>query len=296
MKQQQIAFIINPHSGTHPKDRIPALVGECLDAERFAPEVVFTERPGHATELAASYASRGYSCVVAVGGDGTVNETACGLLHTSTALGIVPTGSGNGLARHLGIPIDPRRAIRQLNSAVVSAIDYGLINGHPFFCTCGVGFDAHVSREFATVKTRGFLSYVRKATEAFFSYRPQQYRLQSEERVLDTTAFLITVGNASQWGNEAYVAPRASLHDGLLDVVVLSPVGLFPAIEEGAKLFTRRIGNDHHVATWTTRELVIHSDEDVPSHLDGEPFGLMREVCIRIVPKGLKVFCAEGFQ
>ncbi|NDV47672.1 diacylglycerol kinase family lipid kinase [Paludibacter sp. 221] len=294
--KKRIAFIINPISGIFHKDKIPSLIRNYLDSELFDYEVVFTQYAGHATEIAKSFAEKGYDCVVAVGGDGTVNEIACALRHTDTALGIIPTGSGNGLARHLHVSLSTIRAIKQLNKSKVSAIDYCLINETPFFCTSGIGFDAHISMEFCKVKQRGFFSYLRKIIIGFFSYKPRKYQIVSEEKNVEMEAFMVTVANASQWGNAAYVAPKASLKDGLFNVVVLKEVRFFPALWLAFKLYTKKIGNDKYITTWQTGDLTIKATHDMPSHLDGEPFDEGKEVRVRVVPAGLKVFCAKEFQ
>ena len=294
--KKKIAFIINPISGIFHKDKIPALIRKNLDLSIFEPEVVFTQYAGHAYEIAKEYADKGFDYVVAVGGDGTVNETAHALCHTNTALGIIPTGSGNGLARHLHVSLSTRRAIKQLNKSKISTIDYCQINGKPFFCTCGVGFDAHISMEFCNVKKRGFFNYLRKIIVAFFSYKPNKYLLQSGEEEFSTEAFLVTVCNASQWGNAAHIAPKASLKDGLFDVVILKEVRFFPALWIAVKLYIHKIDNDKYLKTWKTNELIVNSEKQVPTHLDGEPFERTKQVRINIVPAGLKVFCAKKFK
>ncbi len=293
--KKRIAFIINPVSGIFHKDRIPFLIHKYLDPNLFAPEIIFTQYPGHASRIAKEYADKGFDYVVAVGGDGTVNETACALIHTNTALGIIPTGSGNGLARHLNVSLRTKKAIKQLNNSKISTIDYGLINDKAFFCTCGVGFDAHISMEFCKVKKRGFFSYLRKIVVGFFSYKPQNYFIQSNEEEFETEAFLITMGNASQWGNAAYIAPKASIKDGLIDVVVLKKVKFLPALRLTFKLYTHKINNDTYIKTWKTDKLTITAKKDMPSHLDGEPFEKGKQISINIIPAGLKVFCAKDF-
>ena len=149
MEKKKITFILNPISGTHSKDEIPAMIESILDKERFDTEIVFTEYAGHAAEIAEARAEAKTDIVVAVGGDGTVNEVARSLVHTESALGIIPCGSGNGLARHLCIPLNPRKAISIINQCQIESFDYGVINDIPFFCTCGMGFDAFISLKFA---------------------------------------------------------------------------------------------------------------------------------------------------
>lgn len=295
-EKKQIAFIINPISGFFHKDRIPKLIEKHLDANIFTPKIIFTEYAGHATVLAKEFTEKGFDYVVAVGGDGTVNETACTLRHTDTALGIIPTGSGNGLARHLHISLNTKKAIKQLNKSKVSTIDYGLINGKPFFCTCGVGFDAHISMEFCKVKKRGSLSYLGKILADFFSYKPENYLLKLGENEINTNAFLITICNSTQWGNAAHIAPKASVKDGYFDIVTLKKVNLLPALWLTFKLYTHRISDNKYIKIRKADEITITSENKIPSHLDGEPFEKTKKVQINVVPAGLKVFCAKNFQ
>ena len=197
-EKKRITFIVNPISGVLDNRQIMEGVGRRLDKEAYEARVIYTERAGHAVELAAREAAQGTYAVVAVGGDGTINEIARSLVHTSTALGIIPCGSGNGLARHLQIPLDPRRAIGILNEGHVETIDYGILNGTPFFCTCGVGFDAFVSLQFSKAGRRGPLTYLEKTLFDSLKYRPQTYELEMDGYTARQKAFLIACGNASQ--------------------------------------------------------------------------------------------------
>ena len=178
MDQHTITFIINPISGTGQKDAILAAIEEMRTIAPESISVRRTERAGHATEIAAEEAARGTDVVVAVGGDGTVNEVARALVHTETALGIIPCGSGNGLARHLRIPMDVEGAFQLIEELCITSIDYGTINDAPFFCTCGVGFDAFISQKFAEAGKRGLATYVEKTLTDGIHYRPQTYRVE----------------------------------------------------------------------------------------------------------------------
>ena len=175
---KNIAFIVNPISGTKTKNRLAKLIRELLDPVQFSPTVVVTEYAGHATQLAQQFAAQDYYAVVAVGGDGTVNEVASGLIGTNTALGIIPNGSGNGFARHLDISTRMNRAIEMLNSSEVISVDYGMVNDIPFFSTFGVGFDAVVAQDFAD-SSRGFKGYVQSIFKDLFKYKPETYHHQS---------------------------------------------------------------------------------------------------------------------
>ena len=190
-----ILFIINPISGTAGKEDLPTEIMRYIDKDQFDIDIIFTEHAGHAKCLAQEAASRGINIVVAVGGDGTVNEVASALAHTQTALGIVPCGSGNGLARHLLIPLKIKQSIEIINRHLVRELDYGVINEHPFFCTCGMGFDAFVSMKFAETGKRGPITYIQKVLESGLKYRPETYEISNDDGVSLHKAFLISCLN-----------------------------------------------------------------------------------------------------
>lgn len=286
---KNIAFIINPIAGTQNKRRIPKMVNKLLDTSRWMPDYVFTEYKGHGTELAKHYAEMAFDAVVAVGGDGTVNEVAAGLVGTQTALGILPIGSGNGFARHMGLPLRLPNAIQMINHSEPISCDYGLANGRPFFVTCGTGFDATISEEFARMSKRGLSMYIQQIVKHIFSYQPQQYHLTGEGIDLAGEAFLLTVANCNQWGNAAVIAPKASIQDGLLDVVVCSPFPLILAPGLALSLFTRTIDQGMHVSSLKAKQVTLHRESDEPFHLDGDPVQMGTEIDIRVVEDGLRV-------
>ncbi len=293
--KKKIAFIINPISGTNNKNMLPDLIRKELNSFLFEPEIVFTQYKGHGLELSKAFAAAGYENVVAVGGDGTVNEIARGLINTNAALGIIPVGSGNGLARHLSIPINSKQAIHLLNHSEAIKMDYGMVNGQPFFCTCGTGFDAYVSTEFAKSKNRGVMTYIEKMITGYFNYKSQNYHLVGEGIDLKDKAFVITFANASQWGNNAYIAPQASVQDGMMDISIMSnfPIIAIPSI--ALQLFAKTIDKDLFVTTLRTNEITLYRDEHGPFHYDGEPYEEGLEVKIKIVPEGLNVLVKKRF-
>jgi YegS/Rv2252/BmrU family lipid kinase len=293
--KKKIAFIINPISGTNNKNELPNLILHELNQSVYAPEIVFTEHREHGRELSAKFVAEGYDIVVAVGGDGTVNEIARGLINTNVSLGIIPAGSGNGLARHLAIPMNTKQAIQQLNNSETVKIDYGIVNGQPFFCTCGTGFDAYVSTEFAKSKNRGVMTYIEKMITGYFNYKSQNYHLLGDGIDLKDKAFVITFANASQWGNNAYIAPQASVQDGMMDISIMSnfPIIAIPSI--ALQLFAKTIDNDLFVTTLRTNEITLYRDEIGPFHYDGEPYEEGREVKIKMIPDGLNVLVKKRF-
>ena len=222
--KKRIVFIVNPISGAQQKEVVLAQIVRAIDTTKYDYEIIKTAYAGHATQIAERAVSDGVDIVCAVGGDGTVNETAKALLHTNTALAIIPCGSGNGLARHLHIPIDPIRAAELIDEGRVQDIDYGMVDGKPFFCVCGVGFDAYISMKFADAGKRGAISYVENVLKSL-KYSPREYELEihngGEVRKVAYKAFLISCANASQYGNNAYIAPQASVRDGVMDVTVI---------------------------------------------------------------------------
>lgn len=292
---KNIAFIINPISGTRAKSRIPKLIKELLDREQFSPTVVFTEYAGHATQLAQQFAQEGYYAVVAVGGDGTINEVANGVRDTDTAMGIVPNGSGNGFARHLGISTRLNRAIEMLNRSEVISADYGFVNERPFFSTCGIGFDALVAHQFATGSSRGFKTYLQNIIKDLFQYQPETYHLVGEGIDQTVTAFLITFANAGQWGYDAYIAPKASLQDGLMDIAIVSKFPMYAAPGLALSLFTKHIDEDLYVNTIRTREVTLLREKEGPMHIDGDPVMMPQELHLRIVADGIKLLVEKRF-
>lgn len=291
---KNIAFIVNPISGTKTKNRVAKLIRELLDQQRFSPTVVVTEYAGHATQLAHQFALEGYYAVVAVGGDGTINEVASGLIGSETALGIIPNGSGNGFARHLDISTRMNRAIEMLNSSEAIRVDYGMVNDTPFFSTCGIGFDAVVAQDFAD-SGRGFKGYVQSIFKDFFQYKAESYHLQGDGIDLTTTAFLINFANASQWGYDAYIAPKASVQDGLLDVAIISEFSLMQAPGIALSLFTKNIDEKLNMNTIRTKELVLTRNSEGAIHIDGTPTIMPAKLHVKIVEDGLKVLVKKRF-
>ena len=292
---KNIAFIVNPISGTKAKNRVTKLIRELLDPQLFSPTVVVTEYAGHATQLAQQFALEGYYAVIAVGGDGTVNEVANGLVGTNTALGIVPNGSGNGFARHLDISTRMNRAIEMLNSSEVINVDYGMVNDKKFFSTCGVGFDALVAVQFNEGKSRGLKTYVQNTLQSLFNYKPETYHILGEDIDVTTEAFLITFANAGQWGYDAYIAPKASVQDGLMDIAIVNKFPLSAAPKLALNLFTHNIDENFYMNTVRSKAITLVRENAGAIHIDGDPFEMPTELTIKIVEDGLKVLVKKRF-
>ena len=304
---KNIAFIINPVSGSKEtqkeKRKLPKLIMQLLDKEQWLPNIAFTEYAGHATELARQYARMGFDAVVAVGGDGTVNEVAKGLIKGctpsdnghQTALGLIPMGSGNGFARHLNVPIRPQKAIEMLNRSEPISVDYGLANGKLFVSTCGTGFDAVVAEHFAGSNKRGFMTYFQNVLHDIFSYTPQTYHIVGDGLDVTHKAFLITFANANQWGYEALIAPKASMQDGKMDIMLVSSHAILGSASLALRLFAGSIDDSHFMNTLRAKEVTLEREEAAPFHIDGDPVEMDKDIHIKIVADGLRVLVEKRF-
>lgn len=293
-KQYKTLVIINPISGTNRKDAVEKQLGKLLPFTNFEHKIAFTDAAGHATELAREASSQNYDAVLAVGGDGTVHETAEGLINSRTALGIIPSGSGNGLSRHLQIPNNVAAAVGALSESEIMPIDVCLANGKPFFNVAGIGYDATVAREFAEKPTRGLFTYVQTVMEEWFAFEPQTYTLTTPEGQMQREALMVTVANGSQFGNNAYIAPKALLDDGLMDICILQkfPHAAIPAM--AYQLFSKGISQSRYSECLRTSDLRI-SQQGEMAHLDGEPVKLGKDIHFKVLPRALNIFAPKVF-
>jgi YegS/Rv2252/BmrU family lipid kinase len=279
-------FIYNPRSGRNARRPwLAAHIREFIAAHQLDAHFFMTEGPGHATELARDAVSLGAERVIAVGGDGTMNEVARALLFTPAALGLVPCGSGNGLALHLGIPTDPRRALVLATDdrTPVAAIDTGLVNGRPFFNAMGTGFDAEISRRFNKLVRRGLPAYARTGLAAFLARTDTPVVIRGGGQRIELTTLLVAVANSDQYGNNAVIAPGARVDDGQLDLLALSPVNVLTALPLVARLFARRLHTSPRVQLLRSAQFVIERPAAGLIHTDGETHetGATLEVSVR---------------
>lgn len=289
----KVMLIINPISGTGNKAGVEEVVEKVMTELGHELDVRYTGARGDATRLAEEAARKGYYGVLACGGDGTVNETARALCGTDTALGILPAGSGNGLARHLHIPVDISLALKVIAADNIVNSDYGTVNGIPFFCTFGMGFDAAVSHRFARQNRRGLLSYVKSAISEYVQYRPQIYTVSANGKLLTEKAFLVAVCNASQWGNNAYIAPEADITDGLLDITIVHSGTAIDTAVMGMDIFTGYISKNTMVHTFRAPACVIYRKEEGEAHIDGEPMMLPDILDVKCHHEALKIFTPD---
>ena len=289
MNKKRIVFILNPISGTISKAGIPDLIEERLDKNKFDYNIVETQYAGHATELAKQAVEEGIDIVVAIGGDGTVNEVGRSLINTQTAMAILPCGSGNGLARHLNLPMNLKKCVDVSNECDIRALDYGIINDHPFFCTCGMGFDAFISMQFAQAGKRGPITYMQKVLEEGLKYQPETYEIEDEDGVKRYKAFLVSAANASQYGNNAYIAPQASMSDGLLDIIIMEPFDILEAPQVAIELFNKTLDKNLKIKTFKSKRIHVHRKKEGVIHYDGDPVLSSADIDISIVPKGINI-------
>jgi diacylglycerol kinase (ATP) len=293
MKPSRVAVVINPISGrtgSYPgeADRRRALIVETAAAMGIAVDVHMTTGPAHARTLARAARDAGAEVVVAMGGDGTVNEVAQGLIGGAAALGIVPCGSGDGLARGLGLPRERRAAFQAALTGVTSWMDVGYANDRLFLNVAGVGFDAAVGQLFATRKTRGALGYVVKSVSLVWSYDAPHYEVVCDGARREGRKFLIAFANAPEYGNGAVLAPDADVRDGVLDVVIVDAGNSVSQIWRARRLYWNRRAPAHGMERLQTRMARVTSDHIV-YHVDGEVFTTAGSLNIRVERQALAV-------
>lgn len=294
MRKKQIRYIINPRSGAKGKAFLPAMIEQFTDKNEIDFEICFTEAPKHATVLARQAAEMKYDIVVAVGGDGSVNETAKGLLGSDTALGIVPTGSGNGMARHLKIPLHHPDSIRVVNQSHRARIDSATVNSEFCLGTFGIGFDAHIAHLFSMSTTRGYSTYVKLVLSEFYKYKPKTYRLDVDGQSFSKECFLLTFANSSQFGNNAVIAPFADISDGILEISMMRKFPLYSAPHLIYRLMHNTIHQSRYFERSIGKIIKVKNPGSLQGHIDGEPVTFQEDVTIAIVPASISVIIPGG--
>jgi YegS/Rv2252/BmrU family lipid kinase len=290
-----VAIIINPISGTGGRPEVARqraeLAASLATSLGLTAEIFLTERGGHARELAIAALGRGTTSVVAWGGDGTVNEVATALAFTERALAVVPSGSGNGLARELGIPLDPSGALAVALGGRTRVIDCGELDGRLFVNVAGIGLDAQVAHEFAAhgLVRRGFFRYLEVAGREMFRFEAASHTITADHQTVRSRALIVAIANARQYGNGALIAPRAQIDDGKLDVVVVGDRPVWQILMNVPRLFNGRIGEVSGVSMLAASEIDIASDRPVRYHVDGEPFAGGDRLRARALPHALHV-------
>lgn len=288
--QTKIAFVINPNAGVKKKINIIEFIKTHFP-KHISYDFIVWKNKNDFESVKQQILTGNYTIAVACGGDGTVNQVSSVVAHTNMALGIFPLGSGNGLARSNRIPLDLKQALKVIENSNIKKIDGALINNHPFFCTAGVGFDAHIANEFATSTKRGFITYFSTSVKEFFGYNPHHYKITIDGKTIETKAFLITVANAGQWGNDVYIAPEAELTDGILNISILKPFPLIAIPMVGIKLFSKKIHTSIKLISEKGKNIEIEFDGELPVHFDGEPIRVSQKISISVMPLALNIVC-----
>ncbi|GAB3923374.1 diacylglycerol/lipid kinase family protein [Mucilaginibacter myungsuensis] len=293
--KSKVLFIINPISGGKNKDGVPALIKKHLDPAKFEYRIDISTGVLHAQQLAQKNLKQ-FDIIVAVGGDGTINEIASVIAGTDTTLGVIPYGSGNGLSRFLSIPMDPEEAIKTLSQTRTEKIDAAKLNGKWFFNMAGMGFDAHISEVFSHDKNRGFWAYIKSSFKEVMAYKPATYSIDIDGQQIHREAFMLSFANSSQYGNNAHVSPYASVQDGLFDVCVIKPFPLWKFVYMGLIMFTKTADKSKYVEIIRGKHITVKRDAEGPIHLDGEPMVMGTKIDIEVMPAALNIIVGDSYK
>jgi diacylglycerol kinase (ATP) len=287
--KRKIAFIVNPKSGTDRNKQLQHEIEKLFSSDVFDVKILFTEFAGHATGLSASCAAEKFETVVAVGGDGTVNEVAKGLLNSGTNLGIVPKGSGNGLARTCGIPLQTIDALKVILHGYNKLIDVGYANDELFLSNAGTGFDSYVAMACHQKNARGLLMYIRTSVAAFTTYKSLNYDITIDGEEYNKKAIMVSVANGNEFGYGFKIAPTASNYDGKLDVMIIKPLNFFTAGKVSFHAWWGNLNKYSKVKHIVGKEIQIKSKQLTHYQIDGDARAAEGEVNIKILPKALQV-------
>lgn len=282
----KIAVLINPLSGGIDKKRLPDKLKIVLQSDA----VIHVSESAEDTKRFAKFCrDEAFELLIVAGGDGTLNDVGTELLGSKTAVGIYPQGSGNGLARMLGAKANAHLLMSSIQKAQFRNIDIGKVNERAFLNVAGVGFDAHIAERFAGNAVRGFGGYVSETLKAFGQYEPETYTLRYEGQELVLPAFLLTVCNGSQYGNNAWISPHSDLFDGRLELNAIGPMSWVKTPSLVYALFTKQIAKHSAVRQFCSKEFIVHREFEGPVNIDGEFEIMGRELCFRVIPSGLRV-------
>jgi lipid kinase, YegS/Rv2252/BmrU family len=293
MSKERILFIINPISGVGKQKIVEKAVEETLDTQLYDYSIVYTEYAHHSTAISLRAAIDGYDTVVAVGGDGSINDCVRGLIDTNVTLGIIPCGSGNGLARNLKIPLEVTKAIQVINKKKIEKIDTVTVNDKVYASIAGIGFDALIAREFRKSKVRGFNRYFTLVLENYPFYEPRTYELDIDGKSIKTDALFICFANANQFGYNTVIAPKAKLDDGYIEITIVKKVPILLMPWTAQFLFFRNFDKSMYVTSYKAKQVTVFNNDAKLVNLDGESVKLPRELHFSVVPHSLKVIIPE---
>lgn len=289
MTKQKIYFLVNPISGGKKKDNFHTLVSSNLDTNKYDYDIEEWGDNDSVPQLVGKALEKNFDIIVAAGGDGTINQVAAQLAGTDKLMGIIPMGSGNGFARHQNIPMQAEKAIQLLNHPTIKKVDTLLVNNHRYVNVAGIGFDAHIGYLFSTASSRGFKTYTKIVVKELSNFKPEKYTLVIDGKEYHEDAFLISVTNGSQWGNNATIAPNASTRDGLMDVVVMKPFKLYDVPQLALQMFTKNIDKNRRILSFKAHDVLIKRNNNGAVHFDGEPAEMGNEISFKIDPASLNL-------
>ena len=289
MTENRVLFVINKYSGSGYQSAIEGRIIDACAQLKLEGTIEYTQYKGHGTELARHAVNEGFARVFAMGGDGTVNEVARGLVHTSTSMGILPKGSGNGLARHLQIPLNVHHAIKLLDNHQIIAMDTLLINDHLSVNVSGIGFDGLVAGKFGENGKRGLIGYTKLIMKEFLQFKEFRAEVILDGKFLQRQSFILALANSSQFGNNARISPFASVCDQLIDVCFVKKVPILKAIGFTRKMFTGLMHQSSYVEILQGKKVTIKFDKPMPFHIDGEAMEPTTDFNIVLSPGSLKM-------
>lgn len=293
--KENILFIINPISGIGKQKSVEKSIEKKLDKSLFNYKIEYTEYAHHATLISYQAAVRGVDIVVAVGGDGSINDCVRGLIGTNVTLGIIPAGSGNGLARHLNIPLNIEYAIEILNLRKRANIDTIKVNDKIYVSIAGIGFDALIASEFKKTKTRGFNKYFSLVLQNYPFYEPQKFLIEIDNKRIETEALFISFANSNQFGYNAVIAPKAKLDDGMIEVSIVKKVPIMLLPWTAQLLFMKNFDKSAFVTRYKATKVRVLNNNKGIVNLDGESIILDKELIFTISPKSLNVLIPENY-
>lgn len=294
--KKKIFFIVNPISGHHNKNNFPILVDKHIDKNKYDYKIKFTERANHATELALQAIEEDYEYIAAVGGDGTINEVAKCLIGKKQILIIVPLGSGNGLANHLGLPFKIEKHIDEvINNGKVHKIDTATMNGIPFISIAGIGFDALIADYFAKDGNRGFLTYAKLVTEKYPNFKPKEYTLILDDKTtIECKPFFVTFANSNQFGYNAEISPKASVQDGLLDVCIFKKPNILEVPIVATYFIAKQIDKSNFIDIYKAKKIKVIREKEEVANIDGESANMNKDIIVEINPLSLNILLANN--
>jgi len=289
--RKKILFVVNPISGGLSKKKLPELIVKNLDRDKFEPELFYTSLTLNAKEITLKAIEEKFDIVIAAGGDGTMNQVAQNLINTDIIMGILPLGSGNGLARHLQIPLKIKKAITFINSMKYQRIDTIKINNQYSINCIGIGFDAFVALHFSRLPERGLRTYISTTMKHFKNYHRQFYRLNIDGQIFEDKAAIITFANSSQWGNNFYIASSADIMDGKIDITIIKHLNYRNFLQLAYRLISKTIHRSSQAITFKARKIAFEIPDNTPIHIDGEPMLAQGKFLVEAIPHSLNVLC-----